>query len=118
MSYPDDGGGAASAGGAVMPVNQIVYTTNHTVAPDEMLIMFDTTGGDLIGILPPAASVFVNGMGNIYVLKKVSNDANAVQAIDPGGLPIDGLPTATASEEKGYLMLQSIGTGYMIIGRS
>lgn len=98
--------------GSRTPVS--VKTANYTITTQDVNILFDATSGNLVASLPTAASCFSNGIGQEFTIKKMDVSANTVTV---AGNSIDGQPTYVLPAQWNFVKVQSIGTGWIIIGK-
>ena len=88
-------------------VNMSIVTNNYTATDTDMVILCNTSGGNIRIDLPSVATC----EGRIYIIKKISSDANIV-TIDPFGTEtIDDSPMCTLSlpNERMQIVATSLG---------
>lgn len=100
-------GSAYAALPAYLPTSahfsQVSKTGNYTATADDTVVLCDTSGGGFTVTLPASVD------SKVYVVKKISTDANTVTVATTGGQNIDGATTAAITAP--YASIDLIGTG-------
>jgi len=100
-----------NSGGTFNPKRTI--TTNATAADTDRIIRVDTTAGNVLLTLPPAATV----AGQEIVVKRITAGANTLTIQADGTENIDAANTNTSlSSQWSHVTLYSNGAGWDIIG--
>jgi len=87
-------------------------TANTTLGLTASFIYADATGGGF-NVTLPDASIF---SGVIYTIKKKDSSGNAITVNTTSSQNIDGNPTKSLSAQYQYVVVQSVGDAWMIIG--
>jgi hypothetical protein len=98
--------------GVRLPINQVTKTANYTVTAADYSIVFNSTTGVINVTLPDPASVYANGAGAVFILKKLDNSANTVNVVGT----IDNATNYPLVSQNQSVTVQSNGVGYKIIG--
>jgi hypothetical protein len=69
------------------------------------------TGAQRTVFLPEASTVYANGMGQVFTVKKIDASANNVIIQATAGQMIDGFNNVIISQQWDSIMIQSSGTG-------
>jgi hypothetical protein len=103
-----------SLGGAVVPAagtNVNTYTANHVATPQDNTILLN--GNGLTVTLPDAAAL---GAGRSYLIKLIAGSAATVATT--GAQTIDGTVSYTLSAQYKYVMVQSDGAQWWVLGNN
>lgn len=90
-------------------------TANYTITTTDYTIRADASGAARIITLPTAASVFSNGSGQIFNIKKTDSSANTVTIQANGAETIDGTNTKVITSQNSTITIQSNGTSWDVI---
>lgn len=90
-------------------------TANYSIALTDRTVVFDATSGNLIGTLPTAASAFVNGIGQVYIFKKIDSSVNTVTIDGNGSEVIDGAANQVLITQWQKISIQSNGTSWYVL---
>jgi hypothetical protein len=92
----------------------ITSTTEQLTLGDDHTKLVDATGSAVTIDLPAAAGC----VGRIYVIKKIDSSINAVTVDASGGELIDGATTYSLATQYKYVMVQSNGSAWYVIGNN
>lgn len=97
--------------GVRMPINQTTKTADYTVTATDYTLTFNSTAAPINVPLPDPATVYANGAGAVFVLKKLDNSANAVTVVGT----IDNNTNYALTTQNQSVAVQSNGIGYKIV---
>lgn len=87
-------------------------SVNYTLRLEDHTLLVDATGGVRTITLPPA----LEAKHQIYMIKKVDVSGNAVTVDGDGSETIDGVTTKPLAAQYNYIVVQSDGTSWHIVG--
>jgi hypothetical protein len=102
---------AASSGGGSNP-SVVSKTTTYTITTSDSTVLCDATSAAFTVTLPTAVSV----SGKTYVVKKIDSSANAITIATTSSQTIDTISTQTLGIQNAWLVMQSDGSNWQIIG--
>jgi prefoldin subunit 5 len=89
-------------------------TSNYTLSSNDYSVLANASSGAITITLPTASGI----AGRIYVIKKIDSSANAVTITPNTGQTIDGANSYALSTQYKYVVLQSTGSNWVIIGNN
>lgn len=108
----------AQGGAGTKPTTISTKTADYTMVASDSTILVNATGAMVTITLPTAASVFKNGIGQRFSIKKVDSSTNAVTVKASGSELIDGMNTSANANQYDCVTVQSNGTAYYVISRN
>jgi hypothetical protein len=102
---------SASSGGGGNPSVTTKITT-YTITTSDSTVLCDATSAAFNVTLPTAVSV----SGKTYVVKKIDSSANAITIATTSSQTIDTIATQTLGIQNAWLVMQSDGSNWQIIG--
>ena len=102
---------AASSGGGGSP-SVVSKTTTYTITTSDSTVLCDATSAAFTVTLPTA----VSATGKTYVVKKIDSSANAITIATTSSQTIDTISTQTLGIQNAWLVMQSDGSNWQIIG--
>lgn len=111
------GTGSSSTSGSpwIFPNNPAAKAGNYTITALDGTIKIDASAAQRTVNLPDAATFYANGMGQVFVIKKVDASANTVVIQAANNQMIDGFNTVVINQQWDGIMLQSFGTSWDIL---
>lgn len=114
--------GTSSGGSAAMPTTwafanpAVTKTADYTLTNADGSIKFDASGRQLTATLPPAASCYLTGSGQVLLVKKVdtSNNAVVIQGATPSET-IDGFTSMSITLQYDSVIVQSNGKSWDVL---
>ena len=103
-------------GGATreFPITSIV--ADYTITDEDYTIIADASSGAIVVSLIPAEDVYREGAGRVFVIKRINSGVNAVNVTADGAQTVDGSVTYTLAAQYDFIMIQSDGANWHIIG--
>jgi len=113
-------GSSSSGGSSATPIwtfanNPVAKTANYTMTAQDGTIKVDATGAQRTVFLPDASTVYANGMGQVFTVKKIDSSANNVIIQATTGQMIDGFNNVIISQQWDSITIQSSGMGWDIL---
>jgi hypothetical protein len=102
---------SASSGGGGNP-SVVSKTTTYTITTSDSTVLCDATSAAFTVTLPTAVSV----SGKTYTVKKIDSSTNAITIATTSSQTIDTISTQTLGIQNAWLVMQSDGSNWQIIG--
>lgn len=107
------------AGHAITSMSPIISTdVDYDLTPEDGTLKVDTTGGNILVNLPSAAGEFIydNGLGRVFIIKRITAGVNTLDITPDGAETIDGAASYSLTGQYDFVVLQSDGANWMVIG--
>lgn len=108
-------GGAGTSSIWAFANNPIAKTANYTMTVQDGTIKVDAAGAQRNVFLPDASTVYTNGMGQVFTVKKIDASGNNVIIQATTGQMIDGFNNVIISQQWDSITIQSSGMGWDIL---